>query len=97
MASVLSLPGYANLVSLKDGEVFLTFDGVRYNRMDVVPTSLLSVIACPGPPCTAGGYVAHCMTRQFGNDRHGWPALAHEFVSGEAPPLPFSRNKGPLA
>lgn len=91
MASVISLPGYANLVSMKDGEVVLAFDGLRYDRMDVVPTALLTLKDCPAPPCTAGAYVAHYMTRQFGADQHGWPVLAQEFVFGEAPPLPPSQ------
>jgi hypothetical protein len=68
---------------MKDGEVVLAFDGLRYGRMDVVPTALLTLKDCPAPPCTAGAYVEHCMTRQFGTDRHGWPALAKEFVPGE--------------
>ena len=86
MASVLSLPGLASLVSVKDGEVLLAFDGLRYGRKEIVPTALLNAADCPGPPCTAGAYVEHCMTRQFGADRHGWPGLAQEFVSGDAPP-----------
>jgi hypothetical protein len=96
MAAILALPGFANLVNMKDGEVVLVFDGRRYSRDEVVPAALLSTPHCPAPPCTAGSYVEHCMTRQFGKDKHGWPSLAQEFVSGEAPPLPPSRNKGTL-
>jgi hypothetical protein len=86
VAAILALPGLANLVSMKDGEVVLAFDGLRYGRHEVVPTALLNAADCPAPPCTAGAYVAHCMTQKFGRDRQGWPPLAQEFLSGETPP-----------
>jgi hypothetical protein len=84
MASVLSLPGFANLVSMKEGEVVLIFNGLRYGRDEVVPTALLSVVNFAETSCSASVYVEHCMTRKFGADRHGWPALAQEFVHAPA-------------
>jgi hypothetical protein len=79
MASMLALPGNANLVTMKNGEVVLTFGENRFRRADVIPSTPLT--AATVSPCTAGAYVAHCMARQFGADRGGWPPLAQEFLS----------------
>jgi hypothetical protein len=83
MPTILALPGNASLVTMKNGEVVLTFGENRYRCRDVIPsTSLTDAIS--SPPCTARAYVAHCMTREYGTDGHGWPQLAQEFLSADA-------------
>lgn len=82
MASILTLPGYVNIVSMKDGEVALTFDGKRFARDEILPSSLLTSMTGPEQPCTAGKYVEHCMSRQFGDDKMSWPPLAMAFLAG---------------
>lgn len=85
MASFLALPGYVSIVSMKNGEVVLTFGEKRYRRDEVIPTTLLTAMTGPGQPCTAGKYVEHCMTRQFGNSKTDWPPLALQFLSDSTP------------
>jgi hypothetical protein len=83
MATVIALPGYAVLADMPDGKIVLAFDGATYTREDIVSIALLTLPGCPALPCTAGTYVAHCMTQKYGSDRRGWPPLAHEFVGKE--------------
>jgi hypothetical protein len=85
MATILALPGNASLVTMKNGEVVLTFGENRFRRVDVIPSTPLTA-ATVSPLCTAGAYVAHCMALEFGADGHCWPALAQEFLSADAPP-----------
>jgi hypothetical protein len=94
MASVLALPGYANLLSTKDGEVVLTFDGWGYAPHEIVPVALVTITDGLTAPCAAAVYVAHFMTQQFGDDRTEWPRLAREFTSEAAPPMPPDRERG---
>jgi hypothetical protein len=68
---------------MPEGKIVLAFDGLVYARDQIVPTALMMLPVSPVPPCTAGTYVAHCMTQKFGPDRQNWPALAHEFVGKE--------------
>jgi hypothetical protein len=93
MATVISLPGLAILADMEDGEIVMAFDGVRFSRGQVIPTALVTLADCPALPCTAGTYVAHCMTQKFGPDRQGWPPLVQRFLSEAAPPTRKSNER----
>lgn len=69
MATILVLPRYASLVTLKNGETVFTLGEQRYRRDEVIPSTLLASVMIPGLQCTAGHYIEHCLTQQFGADK----------------------------
>jgi hypothetical protein len=94
MASILTFPGYANLVSMKNGEIVLNFGQQRFRRDEIIPNTLLIATAGPRFPCTAGDYVEHYIARQFGIRQTDWPRLAREFLAESAPPTPPDQGWG---
>src|ERR1041384_2740325 len=82
MSQMMSLNDYAVLVESENSEMYVQFEGLRYDRDQVIPAHIYDP-ATPWrrhrPATIAREFVAVCMANRY-DSVDEWPPLARSFV-----------------